>query len=182
MSTNPPSSTNLAETYYSILGIPSDSTLATIRNAYTTLILTCHPDKVDNSINTSSSSSITNTKEVSIPSENTTTNTASSHDKFLKVQTAWEVLRDTERRRQYDEELLRLNIQLQQQYQIPISDDIPFTDFTKKIIKNNESSVQFSYPCRCGDLFILTKEEKEQNITLLDCNTCSLRIRILYNE
>uniref|UniRef100_A0A4W3JNL4 DnaJ (Hsp40) homolog, subfamily C, member 24 n=1 Tax=Callorhinchus milii TaxID=7868 RepID=A0A4W3JNL4_CALMI len=37
----------------------------------------------------------------------------------------------------------------------------------------------YIYDCRCGGEFILAKEEAEENISVICCNTCSLSIEIL---
>ncbi|MCJ1377987.1 hypothetical protein MMC17_001083 [Xylographa soralifera] len=65
---------------YSILNVPKDATLATIRSAHRKLVLTCHPDKVyDESVK------------------------AQKADQFHQVQQAYEILSDDSRRARYDE-------------------------------------------------------------------------------
>ncbi|MCJ1289226.1 hypothetical protein MMC34_000758 [Xylographa carneopallida] len=65
---------------YSILNIPKDATLATVRSAHRKLVLTCHPDKVyDESVK------------------------AQKADQFHQVQQAYEILSDDSRRARYDE-------------------------------------------------------------------------------
>ncbi|MCJ1387763.1 hypothetical protein MMC18_000606 [Xylographa bjoerkii] len=65
---------------YSILNVPKDATLATIRSAHRKLVLTCHPDKVyDESVK------------------------AQRADQFHQVQQAYEILSDDSRRARYDE-------------------------------------------------------------------------------
>lgn len=185
-SSSSPSSSSLTRvTHYTILGLPQDSTLSTIRNAYTALVLKLHPDKANTAteIETMISSASSNS---SFSTEKDTT----TEDKFIQVQLAWEVLRDTVLRKQYDDELRQVLMdQQQQQYDRPVSDEIEFEDLTKTpstpdIIDSFStpfSIVKYTYPCRCGDLFTITDHDITNRITLFDCNTCSLRIRIVYN-
>nr|AGD98727.1 dnaJ subfamily C member 24-like protein [Callorhinchus milii] len=58
-----------------------------------------------------------------------------------------------------------------------------------KILGNEETKREYDlqrradecyiYDCRCGGEFILAKEEAEENISVICCNTCSLSIEIL---
>lgn len=65
---------------YNILGVSKDATAANIKTAYRKLVLKCHPDKV---------------KDESLR--------AAASDQFQKVQEAYELLIDEERRAKYDD-------------------------------------------------------------------------------
>lgn len=40
----------------------------------------------------------------------------------------------------------------------------------------------FSYPCPCGDRFALSLEELEDGEDLANCPSCTLRIRVIYDQ
>ena len=40
--------------------------------------------------------------------------------------------------------------------------------------------VQYTYPCPCGDVFILTKEDLEDGEDIARCPSCSLLLRVIY--
>jgi len=67
---------------YQALGVPKNAPIATIRSAHRKLVLQCHPDKVqDESLR------------------------AQKQDEFQKVQQAYEILSDDQRRQRYDEQV-----------------------------------------------------------------------------
>ena len=40
----------------------------------------------------------------------------------------------------------------------------------------------FASPCRCGDRYCVTEAELDQGVDVVVCDTCSLKIRVLYDE
>lgn len=44
----------------------------------------------------------------------------------------------------------------------------------------NEETRTFSYPCPCGDLFLLTEDQIADGEDIARCPSCSLIIRVLY--
>ncbi|MBN2368812.1 DnaJ domain-containing protein [Candidatus Woesearchaeota archaeon] len=70
------------KTYYEILKVDEDASLEEIKKAYRRLAFQCHPDKVPD-----------NKKKW-------------AHNAFIRVGTAYEVLSDPEKRRDYDESLI----------------------------------------------------------------------------
>src|ERR1700709_2451786 len=72
---------NLPPDPYKALGVTKDATLPEIRSAHRKLVLKCHPDKVqDDALK------------------------AQKQDEFQKVQQAYEILSDENKRLQYDEQ------------------------------------------------------------------------------
>ncbi|SLM35155.1 DnaJ domain, conserved site [Lasallia pustulata] len=67
---------------YAALNVPKDATLAAVRSAYRKLVLTCHPDKV---------------QDEALRAHKT--------DQFTQVQQAYEILSDEQKRRRYDDQL-----------------------------------------------------------------------------
>ncbi|KAL5703813.1 hypothetical protein ACHQM5_022319 [Ranunculus cassubicifolius] len=45
----------------------------------------------------------------------------------------------------------------------------------------NEELKAFTYPCPCGDLFQITKEELKIGEEIARCPSCSLYITVIYN-
>ncbi|KAI3912667.1 hypothetical protein MKW98_017437 [Papaver atlanticum] len=45
----------------------------------------------------------------------------------------------------------------------------------------NEELKSFTYPCPCGDLFQITKEELSIGEEIARCPSCSLYITVIYN-
>lgn len=45
----------------------------------------------------------------------------------------------------------------------------------------NEELQAFTYPCPCGDLFQITKEELKIGEEIARCPSCSLYITVIYN-
>ena len=72
----------LPQSPYKTLGVPKDATLATIRSAHRKLVLSCHPDKVQDP-----AAKIVKAEE------------------FHQVQQAYEILSDERRRQRYDEKI-----------------------------------------------------------------------------
>jgi len=92
--------------------------------------------------------------------------TPEKNEKFLKLQAAWEILRDCKKRQEYD-----LLVSADAATQIDL-DDIPFC---------TESNT-FQYKCRCGDVLKITIEQLEEGIEIYECFSCSLRIHLLYKD
>ncbi|CAI0446910.1 unnamed protein product [Linum tenue] len=45
----------------------------------------------------------------------------------------------------------------------------------------NEELQSFTYPCPCGDLFQITKEDLRLGEEIARCPSCSLYITVIYN-
>lgn len=46
--------------------------------------------------------------------------------------------------------------------------------------KYNEETEEYTYPCPCGDFFMISKEEIENGEEVARCPSCSLVVRVLY--
>jgi len=44
----------------------------------------------------------------------------------------------------------------------------------------DESARAFSYPCRCGDAYVVTEDQLQEGCDELQCGSCSFRIRVSY--
>lgn len=58
-----------------------------------------------------------------------------------------------------------------------IYDEIEIED-----LEFNEEESTFYYPCPCGDKFSITLEELAEGEDIARCPSCSLLIRIVYDE
>lgn len=135
--------------WYQVLGSDPDDDKAMIKERYQQLLLQHHPDK----------------------------NGGQESKTFHSIVQAWRILGASASRREYDAE---------QQCQKEHSEDamiwkqIPLPDM-------EEEADQWCEECRCGGDFILSKQELEEVTTssdtdtsyiLVNCDTCSLSIKI----
>jgi len=56
-------------------------------------------------------------------------------------------------------------------------DEIEIEDF-----EYDEEEETYYYPCPCGDRFAITKEELEAGEEVATCPSCSLIVRVIYDE
>ena len=59
----------------------------------------------------------------------------------------------------------------------PIYDEVEIED-----MKFDPIARAYTYPCPCGDLFILTLDEMEIGEDIATCPSCTLRLRVIYDE
>lgn len=45
----------------------------------------------------------------------------------------------------------------------------------------NEITNEFSYPCPCGDVFVITEDELRAEEQIARCQSCSLIVLVLYD-
>jgi diphthamide biosynthesis protein 3 len=46
----------------------------------------------------------------------------------------------------------------------------------------DEADYSYTYPCPCGDMFRITLEELYDGEDIAKCPSCTLRIRVIYEE
>lgn len=56
-------------------------------------------------------------------------------------------------------------------------DQIDIVDFTYE--KENQV---FTYPCPCGDLFMISLDDLQSGETIARCNSCSLLVHVVYSK
>ena len=56
-------------------------------------------------------------------------------------------------------------------------DEVEIEDF-----EYDEEEETYYYPCPCGDRFAITKEELEAGEEVATCPSCSLIVRVIYDE
>lgn len=143
--------------YYEILDCHSNDSIDVIKKSYQSLILKHHPDK--------SAQANSDLSDV---------------ERFQAIDEAWKVLRDVEKRKQYDAEM--------QQHRF---NDTPIVH---AIVRRNEfewnaEMEQSVYPCRCGGLFVLpvdcatteTPSPEQIDDIFIECDECSFVIQFIGN-
>ncbi|XP_062194284.1 uncharacterized protein LOC133897539 [Phragmites australis] len=162
------------KTLYEVLSVSEDASYDEIRAAYKSAALNTHPDKAHTTL------------ESSVPSN--------EQQEFLSVQKAWEILRSSKSRADYDKQLQssRQNIEI-------IASEIEVGDM---IIESTADSMELLYPCRCGDYFSITScELGDMGILVTDdgevdpqasnpasasvvlgCGSCSLKTRLVIDK
>mmetsp|Transcript_11501 Transcript_11501/g.33889 ORF Transcript_11501/g.33889 Transcript_11501/m.33889 type:complete len:190 (-) Transcript_11501:264-833(-) len=179
------------ETHYEVLGISACASLDEIKTAHRRLARALHPDKAG--------TAILGTPPLSTSRfcEDDGSEDGSRSASFLKVQEAWECLRDSSRKREYDESLARrrerVDLKAQKAVEVRLSQleweicDVESDDFeasqTSGIGVPLSTQKVFFSNCRCGDCFELLEEElincgKEQD-HVWECQTCSLAVRFI---
>ncbi|CAM9931652.1 unnamed protein product [Discosporangium mesarthrocarpum] len=91
--------------------------------------------------------------------------------KFQAVQEAWETLRDTNLREEYDYRLKN------QAKHVVVSEEVDVTLMTRE--DDQEGSVVYLYQCRCGEDYEVTAAELFEGLDIVGCHGCSLHIRVI---
>jgi diphthamide biosynthesis protein 4 len=127
--------------HYSVLGVSAGAPVEDIRAAYHAAVLKCHPDK--------------HVIEASAERPD-------AQARFLRIQQAWEVLRDAELRRAYDVSIMQFSTKAGR-----IVEDVELDEMDTD-----------GFHCRCGGVAApdLSRELPQQ---LIECSGCSLRYRLV---
>uniref|UniRef100_A0A8B9QCZ4 Diphthamide biosynthesis protein 3 n=1 Tax=Apteryx owenii TaxID=8824 RepID=A0A8B9QCZ4_APTOW len=56
-------------------------------------------------------------------------------------------------------------------------DEVEIEDF-----EYDEETETYSYPCPCGDRFLITREDLENGEDVATCPSCSLILRVIYDQ
>nr|CAB3238904.1 dnaJ homolog subfamily C member 24-like [Phallusia mammillata] len=143
---------NLEGNFYELMNLDNFSTLAEVKTKYQQIIRKVHPDKLQQS------------------------NLAKSEQSFLKIQEAWKVLGNPQKKIEYDLQLQQLITQ--QDYNI--SDCIPLEEFEETFI-NEETT--FSYDCRCGGSYFYCHDNIQPVVqgetVIVACSNCSLHVEVI---
>lgn len=127
---------------YDVLGCSKESTQEQIKRAYHALALRFHPDKCA---------------------------TEFTDEKFQRILKAWNILGQSELRKEYDLELKQEELDAQS---IPIYAKVSLNELA------DEQGEVFTYPCRCGSKYHVQKEDlKEKNQSIqVPCQDCTFFI------
>ncbi|GFR46838.1 hypothetical protein Agub_g8476 [Astrephomene gubernaculifera] len=154
-----------ALTHYQVLGVSRDVTPEQLKQAYHAAVLKHHPDKTRSERVDGADAASTCEGAVA---------TAVGAATFQVVQKAWEVLRDSGRRAAYDSELSLKEMQQPMSYQDELTLDEMDTD-----CQDGQGELIYTYPCRCGDQYVLHKSEMANHSTVVvPCRTCSNHVLV----
>jgi DnaJ-class molecular chaperone len=137
-------------THYEILEVARSASQAEIRRAFRKKLLYYHPDK-------------------RISYEN---------NAFCEIQAAWNVLKNAELRRSYDESLCTKECC----EEAIINEEIQVSEMESVLV--DEYTEGFVYKCRCSGDFVLEKDDIEllqsgqKNNIVLSCNYCSSCLQV----
>lgn len=101
-------------------------------------------------------------------------NLSSSTAACAELNEAWSVLKDSELKKTYDEQIEQCDIDTE----VTIFETINISD-----LENNEVEEVFSYRCRCGGMFLVPKsmvvDVNQIEPLLYPCDDCSLFVKIM---
>ena len=148
---------------YAVLNVATDATMELIKKQYIIMAQRYHPDRQDSTTSEETMEQVKN--------------------QFIKIQEAWELLRDAKRKRQYDREYHLNKYNIEKQLIGNISDFILLSEMAY-----DEELDSCSSSCRCGGSYVIQMETiindsengtgetfKSYNI---NCNNCSLIIQV----
>ncbi|XP_058016821.1 dnaJ homolog subfamily C member 24 [Ahaetulla prasina] len=135
--------------WYSILDAEPSDNLKELKRKYQRLILLYHPDK----------------QSTDVPAGEA----EARMQRFIEIDRAWKILGNEEKKKEYD--LQRREYELEQG--CPVDTQVSLEDMTW-----NHSDHCYSFTCRCGGKYIVSKNEVE-DVSLVNCDTCSLVIEII---
>ncbi|KAG6548458.1 hypothetical protein Mapa_009945 [Marchantia paleacea] len=176
--------------HYEVLGADPSADYVEIRAKYRAAVLAFHPDRFSSScfdtegaksqnlgdecgFSLGSSGNVDRRiREVGVEFTATYRSKEQSNEpeQFLRVQKAWEILRDSNSRATYDQSLSvqRLAHQQEESTEV-IGEEVCIEDM--ELNEGEEGlAVEYTYPCRCGDLFLVSPEElNEAGFTGMTC-------------
>lgn len=128
--------------FYTLLGCKENSSYEEIKKCYQDLVRISHPDKIASSKNGQS---------------------------FIEITEAWNTLRDPNKRKAYDAQLLAEQCK---------SEHILYATLMQSEL--NVEGDTYTYPCRCGSIYsILIEDCTNANMDLYcQCSECSLGVLI----
>ncbi len=141
-----------SDNLYTILGVSEDANTNEIKKAYHRLALTVHPDKISNSTPKCDEFA-----------------TLTPNYPFSRINHAWNVLKDAEKRRNYDSQIGSNQTRFFAAREVDL-DDLTYDSELKG----------FVFLCQCGDKVIVQENELESEKDMFECFTCSLCIKVLY--
>ncbi|KAJ3148943.1 DnaJ sub C member 24 [Geranomyces michiganensis] len=143
--------------HYEVLLVTPSASQDQIRKQFQRLALEHHPDK-----------KAPQNGELSHDSA-----TTDISEQFRAVVAAYEVLGSADSRAVYDEELAgRRTAALG-----PLHAEVDLDD-----MQHDPATELFSMPCRCGGSYVICEDDLGDGVDIVGCSTCSLRIRVLYEE
>ena len=147
-------SVNLVPNYYKVLGVPHTATFVEIKQAYRGLLLKHHPDKT------------------------TSPNSVPGIDIYL-LKRAYEILFDPKSREEYDSLLRKPSPHAEIRAQsTPRPAQVVSIDLWDEVECDKEMT--WTFPCRCGNRYVLREGDIENDVHLVPCEGCSESVYVGY--
>ena len=143
-------SSDTQKTHYDILGVASTASYDEIKGAYHKYARELRPDKQQQR-------GITNTRndDGQVPKD------------FKRIQSAWETLRNSGTRKDYDDDLKQKSLRLQSRSNGAI--ELLEHELEEAIDEETEETI-FVYDCRCGEEVVIIKRDQPEQF--VDCEGC----------
>lgn len=151
-------------TFYTVLGVSTTCTADDIRRAYHQAARKHHPDKCLNDSN-----AIISPNNVDIQC-------------FLRVQEAYETLRDSVLRQQYDIKLRNDSVRTMKCMAVVVSDEVSVRGMRRAVLESEDgvgNEIIYTHQCRCGEFYEITLDELQDGLDVVACTGCSLHIRVV---
>ncbi|CAG8439014.1 5774_t:CDS:2 [Ambispora leptoticha] len=172
------------ETYYDVLGVSTTANTDEIKKAYQKLILIWHPDKEklrqnkqisDGSLEIDDTVEEEELRENFIDKrENNGVRDVSTSYKIQRISDAWKTLKDPAARKAYDAQVKAAQLNAQ-------NDGVVNAEIDLDDMKYDKETFTYTLECRCSGQYIITEEDLENEIDIVACGGCSLRVRVLYD-
>jgi len=130
------------ETHYNVLGVTWTASMDEIKAAHRQRAKELHPDKAPN-----------------------------REQEFMRVQNAWECLREHDRRKAYDNDLLHQKMIRKSKVQAAMH--VKLSEMEQG--EDDEGQICFIYQCRCGDQIEIWQDtlQCQEESVLFECPSCS---------
>ena len=155
----------LSPSFYEVLGVSNTCSSDDVRRAYHQLARQYHPDKRSPVVSANSNDSAVKSQQQQL---------------FLCVQEAYETLRNTELRRQYDAKLQQDALVRKREHEVVVvSDEVALSAMQRVYLQGEDDDVVYTHTCRCGDVYEISDIEIWDGVDVVPCSGCSLHIRVL---
>ncbi|BBM96788.1 diphthamide biosynthesis protein 4 [Marchantia polymorpha subsp. ruderalis] len=183
-------SDELSSSHYEVLGVDPSADYVEIRAKYRAAVLAFHPDRFpsscliaegakswnsadDGRFSLGSSGNVDRRiREIGAEFSATYRSREQSNEaeQFFRVQKAWEVLRDSDSRATYDRFLSAQRLAHQQEESTKVIGEEVYIEDMEIHEDEEGQAAEYTYPCRCGDLFVVSLEElNEAGFTGMTC-------------
>lgn len=150
--------------FYEILNCSPNASIEELKTNYKQLILQCHPDKLQQQQQQQD-----NNPQLEQLLENLEIKNATNNKDFMAITEAWNCLKDPQKRKQYDAELLvnkfhthnniYAHITLKEMKKQPYEDDE--TEVGDGEEQKRTLNYIYTYDCRCGGQYIVDESAKQ---------------------
>lgn len=134
-----------AKTHYDVLNVSPSSSLEEIRASYRTALLSVHPDKMGS-------------QSLLYPNLEADVRDAS---RYLRVQEAWNILRDADSRALYDASVKHSReMASKRDLSVVVGEEIVLEEMEECM--SETGNLEYWYPCRCSDFFVVSAKELQE--------------------